>query len=106
MKDAIRVIRMALCGVALAAAMTAVAGCATTEPTTSVSAWDQQLAQAVQDRIDADPMIPRGSVHATSSGGLVVLSGVVEDESQRRRAVSVARGTPGVLSVSDRLRVF
>jgi osmotically-inducible protein OsmY len=35
----------------------------------------------------------------------VILSGVVSGELQRRKALSIMRGTPGVLSVEDQLRI-
>jgi hyperosmotically inducible periplasmic protein len=43
------------------------------------------------------------SVFATARTGKVTLTGMITDEDQERRAISIASGVPGVTSVTSRL---
>ena len=96
----------ALALLVLAGGLAVLSGCATTGDTASVSDPDRALAQLVMNRLAQDLMLERASLSATCSGGVVTLRGLVRNESQRARALGIARATSGVTSVVDHLRVF
>ena len=95
----------AWCGLFLLAGslMLGATGCATTgEPLSP----DAALSQSVMDRLGQEMLLERASVLASSADGVVTLTGVVRTDAQRLRAVGIARSTPGVLDVVDRLRRY
>lgn len=79
-------------------------GCATTagEPVSP----DTALSQSVMDRLGQEMLLERASLLATSTEGVVTLTGVVRTDAQRVRAVAITRSTPGVRDVVDRLRRY
>lgn len=86
----------------MAAALLAAAGCAGFDAATPVEPG--ALAQEVRARLEADPVTRDCRIGVQlASGGQVVLRGRVPDMAAAARAVSVAQGTPGVVSVRDEL---
>lgn len=87
----------------LASAAGFLTGCASQEPG---GAWAKadDVVTTVTDRLRADPLTARFSFAVSSEGGVVTLDGYVPDAGTRARALAIARGTPGVESVVDRLR--
>ncbi len=81
----------------------AAAGCASLP---SDEGGSSVVAEAVASRLAMDPLLAGPGVTVSEEQGVVTLRGVVANEAQRARAVSMARGTPGVKGVVDRLRVF
>jgi osmotically-inducible protein OsmY len=76
-----------------------------------LSSSDDRVRQAVYRNIYRDPtfsdfasmVIP--PIHIIVSGSRVILTGVVNSQLMKQKAESLARGTPGVLSVESRLRI-
>lgn len=89
---------------ALAAALLA-SGCATMDAYEDESAWssDQDLADEVASRLREDTLTREQTFGVTADNGIVTLQGAVPSESARARAVAIARGTPGVHQVIDKL---
>ena len=90
----------------LLAAMLACSGCTSMDSARLSPDPDQALARAVMDRISLDPMMKNPAISASSSGGVVTLRGVVTDDAQRSRALSITRSTPGVSRVVDQTRSY
>ncbi|MFH0878921.1 MAG: BON domain-containing protein [Lentisphaerota bacterium] len=89
---------MSMCVAAL------VAGCVTTQQTTD-QPTDKQLFSDVQNRLIDDSVTKLRPFNIEVKEGVVSLRGVVHNETVRARAVSVARGTPGVKDVIDLIEV-
>ena len=68
-------------------------------------ATDTVLFRAVQKRLLDEDRLGKVAIAARVEQGTVVLSGAVPDDRLRQRAVEIARDTPGVLEVDDRIRV-
>ena len=66
---------------------------------------DAALTAAVKTRFLADPDISGLKIDVDTNDGVVTLSGTLRSNTERQRALSVARETKGVESVIDRLRV-
>jgi osmotically-inducible protein OsmY len=49
--------------------------------------------------------ISAGNISVTAKGGAVTLSGTVTDASQIAQVAEVAKGVPGVISVTNKLTV-
>lgn len=84
--------------------------CATREPSPVAAPGgagdDRALAAAIRQRLEMDPML-RGQVYGIDvANGEVTVQGVVRNEAERLRILSIVRGTPGVTQVQDRLRLF
>ena len=67
---------------------------------------DRELESAILGRLNQEMLLDRASIRPSSDQGVVTLTGVVRNESQRMRAVAITRATPGVLGVIDHLRAF
>ncbi|MGH9145170.1 MAG: BON domain-containing protein [Vicinamibacterales bacterium] len=59
----------------------------------------------IQGQYFADPDVKGRNIDVTTANGVVTLSGTVDNESARRRAIEIARSTDGVREVEDRLRI-
>jgi hypothetical protein len=59
----------------------------------------------VQAQFFTDPGVKGRNIDVTTANGVVTLSGKVDSEAARRRAIEIARGTEGVRDVEDHLRV-
>jgi len=68
-------------------------------------ATDPVLFRMVQKQLLDDDDLEDVAISARVERGVVTLSGVVEDEELRARAVKVAESVPGVVSVQDRIQV-
>ena len=88
---------------AFAAVMT-LAGCATMtddsalEPTT-----DAELANAVVQRLAQDAVTGMSTFNVEAENGVVTLYGSLPDNTIRARAIAIARSTPGVKDVINKI---
>src|ERR1700677_2390177 len=51
---------------------------------------DDRIVSAIESALQTDPALPQETIHVSSSGGVVTLSGVVDDQLAAHRAVEVA----------------
>ncbi len=63
------------------------------------------LTAKIKSKMALDDTIHAAAIDVDTVGGVVTLSGTVRSESERARALQLARETEGVTSVSDRLVV-
>jgi hyperosmotically inducible periplasmic protein len=96
------------------AAFAFIAGCKSTPATSAnananagseVATDDAALAARVKAAIVADPELRVLPMSVATYRGVVQLSGYVESEGQIQKALAVARGVPGVQSVSNELHL-
>ena len=86
------------------AAVITLAGCttmsdeATLEPTT-----DAQLANAVLQRLTQDAVTGMSTFNVEAENGVVTLYGSLPDNTIRARAIAIARSTPGVKDVINKI---
>ena len=66
---------------------------------------DGSLTAKIKSKMALDDTIRAAAIDVDTVRGLVTLSGTVRSESQRTRALQLARETEGVTSVADRLTV-
>jgi osmotically-inducible protein OsmY len=66
---------------------------------------DGALTAKIKSKMALDDTIRAAAIDVDTAGGVVTLSGAVRSESERARALQLARETEGVTSVSDRLVV-
>ena len=69
------------------------------------SASDPGITTAVKSKLAADDTVKAYQIDVDTSGSVVTLSGAVETQAAKDRAVQLARETDGVASVNDRLTV-
>jgi hyperosmotically inducible protein len=80
------------------------AGCRTTQsPGTQID--DSWITTKVNSKLAASPEVSMMNVAVQTDEGIVTLTGRVDDDASRRRAVQLARETEGVKSVRDLLKV-
>ncbi len=79
----------------------AIAGCAGGPTTSSTGEYidDSAITTKIKSRFVADSMISAYDIHVETFRGNVILSGFVNTEAQKERAVSIARSTAGVQDV-------
>ena len=70
-----------------------------------VAAKDDQLHDAVQERLEGREALKDDSIHVEVKNGVVRLTGTVDGFGERMTALTVARSTSGVKSVIDDLRI-
>jgi osmotically-inducible protein OsmY len=70
-----------------------------------VTAGDATLADQIRTKLAADPQVSAARIDVEVQDGVVTLSGVVDNEAARDRAVKVAREIDGVQRVEDRLSI-
>lgn len=87
---------------ASAASATASAANSTAAPATPSNT---QLRRAVYKALAKHKEIHGGSIGVTAKNGAVTLNGTVTDASQVDRAAEIAKGVPGVTSVTNKLTV-
>ncbi|HUF23727.1 MAG TPA: BON domain-containing protein [Vicinamibacterales bacterium] len=80
----------------LAGAIAAAAACAASDP---------GITTAVKSKFAADDTVKASQIDVDTKDGVVTLSGAVESQMVKDRAVQLARETGGVTSVDDRLTV-
>ena len=95
-----RIVRVVLLPLAVAVAGVTI-GCTTADQRAATD-----LSHLVMARLTNDPFLERASIQANSDEGVVTLRGMLRNESQRARALSIARSTPGVRGVIDHLRIY
>src|SRR5437870_4860246 len=66
---------------------------------------DTALTTKIQSKFFVDNQVKAGSIDVSSKDGVVLLEGTVPSEAARKKAVSIARSTDGVVQVVDRLKV-
>ena len=66
---------------------------------------DAALTARVESRLLADPQVKSGSIEVTAKDGVLLLEGTLPTTTAQRRAISLARGTEGVIQVIDRISV-
>ena len=59
----------------------------------------------IKSKMVLDDLVKARNVHVETNGTVVILTGVVDSEAERKRAVELAKETEGVTSVIDHLRV-
>src|SRR2546425_11335185 len=92
-----RSLQISLVGILLV--LGSLAGC-------SHSRTDVQIANEVQGKIYADPNVPSRKIAVQSNNGVVTLSGVVANETERTAAAKDATQVDGVKTVVNNLQVF
>ena len=90
-----------------AVALTALAGCASTEKHESTGQYidDTAITTSVKAAIFNDPMLKSAEINVETFKGRVQLSGFVSSRASVDRAVQVAQGVNGVTSVANDMRV-
>ncbi len=88
----------------MALGMAALCGCATFDESESATPGDDVRAAVVQ-RLAVDPLTRNNLYGVEVINGQVTIRGTVQSEAERMRTLSIVRGAPGVLSVTDRLRL-
>lgn len=66
---------------------------------------NSMLARRVATRIQYDKQLENISISVKSEGEIIELSGMVQDDQQRQRAVDLARTTVGVEQVKDEMKI-
>jgi len=59
----------------------------------------------IKSKMVLDDLVKARNVHVETNGTVVTLTGVVDSEAERKRAVELAKETEGVTSVIDHFRV-
>jgi hyperosmotically inducible protein len=59
----------------------------------------------IKSKMVLDDLVKARNIHVETNGTVVTLSGAVDSEAERKRAVKLAKETEGVTSVIDHLRV-
>ena len=66
---------------------------------------DPVVTASVKTRLAADDLVKARQIEVTTEDNVVTLTGIVDSQEEKDRAVSVARGTAGVADVEDRIAV-
>jgi len=80
-------------------------GCRSTTPSGQAATDDAALASRVKQALAADPALKSLPISVATFRGVVQLSGYVDSEAQMQTAIMMARGVPGVQSVSNDLQL-
>jgi hyperosmotically inducible protein len=80
------------------------AGCASTQ-TAGRQVDDAEITASVKSKLAADPEVKAHEIDVDTIDGEVRLSGIVDDAATRAEAGELARGTDGVRSVKNELKV-
>jgi hyperosmotically inducible protein len=59
----------------------------------------------IKSKMVLEDLVKARNIHVETNGTVVTLTGVVDSEAERKRAVELAKQTEGVTSVIDHLRV-
>ncbi|HJW27286.1 MAG TPA: BON domain-containing protein [Rhodocyclaceae bacterium] len=91
----------------VAATLPALTACSPTPTRESMGEYvdDATITTRVKTALVQDPAVKAMDVNVETYRGVVQLSGFVDNESDARRAVDLARHVPGVSSVKNDLRV-
>lgn len=76
-------------------------GCATTQTRESTGELsdDAAITTKVQSSLMADPVVSASAISVATSGGVVHLSGTVDNEQTRYRAIQLTQGVAGVKEI-------
>jgi len=86
------------------AAVITLAGCATMPDNSTLQpTTDEQLATAVLQRLTQDTMTGRSTFGVEAENGVVTLYGSLPNDILRARAIAIARSTPGVQDVINKI---
>jgi osmotically-inducible protein OsmY len=90
-----------------AASLLAVAGCASTPTSTGTGEYidDTVITAKVKASIFNEPTLKASEINVETFKGDVQLSGFVANPNDATRAVAIARGVKGVISVKNDVRV-
>ena len=90
-----------------AVALTALAGCASTQRHESTGQYidDAAITTSVKAAIFNEPTLKSAEINVETFKGRVQLSGFVSSAASANRAVQVAQGVKGVTSVANDMRV-
>jgi len=94
-----------LSAVFLAATLVSVMGCSTPQRDTVQYLADSDVTTKVKAAIYNDPMAKDNEINVATFKGVVQLSGFVSSQAAVDRAVELARGTSGVKSVTNDMRL-
>ena len=73
--------------------------------TPAAQAADTALAESIKVAFTSDRLVKGASIEVTAKDGVVLLDGTAPTAAVKQRALSVARGTKGVMQVVDRITV-
>ena len=90
--------------VAVVIAVLLLVGCATMESGQSARATanDATITTKVKSNFVADPLVTASAINVDTSGGVVSLTGFVNSEQERQRAIQLAQSVAGVRQVNAR----
>ena len=98
--------------ISAAIGMVALAGCSSTDSSSSNDQRsegrakdDKHITETVEKKLKSDPMYKFESVHVSTFGGVVQLSGFVDNQDQSRRAEQVTRSVGGVNQLINALAI-
>ncbi|HEY0821272.1 MAG TPA: BON domain-containing protein [Rhizobacter sp.] len=94
----------ALC-LALATTFATVSGCATHDTTVGQKFDDTVITTKVKSALLGDPDVKGTAISVETVGGNVMLSGFVNSQAQRSRALDIAGRVEGVGKVVDKLSI-
>jgi osmotically-inducible protein OsmY len=82
----------------------ALVGCAASSSRESTGAYvdDAAITTKVKSSFVADPQVSALAINVQTSQGVVHLTGTVNDEQERQRAIQIAQGVQGVKQVDAR----
>lgn len=66
---------------------------------------DGAITAKIKSKLALDDTLKASDIHVATDNGAVTMSGTVRTETERSKAMSLARETDGVKSVADRLQV-
>jgi len=66
---------------------------------------DASLTTTIQAKYFVDPIVKESAIEVSATNGVVSLAGEVPSEEARKQALAIARNTPGVGQVVDRMTV-
>jgi hypothetical protein len=75
------------------------------EAATSAYVGDSAITARVTTALIKDPRIKANEIEVQTSEGRVTLNGLVDSAEMARRALEIARTTPGVRTIDDKLQV-
>ena len=88
----------------LAATLTLfITGCASLDTDAPLDMDDTAIERNVEERLAFDGVTARENISVDVEDGVVTLNGSVQEDTVRLRAIGIARSTPGVTEVLDKL---
>jgi osmotically-inducible protein OsmY len=108
MKNRLDALCVVLCLGMAAAATASLTGCSREEnapPAAGQATDDKTLTASVKSALANNPNYKFADVTVDTMNGTVQLSGFVNTDDQKTKAVEVAKGVPGVTNVEDKMTV-